>query len=93
MHCKLPQILQNTKPAIFQYTFECPTQCGKRVCYKLPQMLKKKQYLLQFVIDVRQAFLQILKISEIVILTVCFQLKQLKKQPEKKFRLERDSNP
>ena len=31
--------------------------------------------------------------SEIVILAVCFQLKQLKKQPEKKFRLERDSNP
>ena len=24
---------------------------------------------------------------------MCFQLKQLKKQPEKKFRLERDSNP
>ena len=34
-----------------------------------------------------------IKTSEIVILAVCFQLKQLKKQPEKKFRLERDSNP
>ena len=31
--------------------------------------------------------------SEIVILVVGHQLKQLKKQPEKKFRLERDSNP
>ena len=31
--------------------------------------------------------------SEIMILAVCFQLKQLKKQPEKKMRLERDSNP
>ena len=31
--------------------------------------------------------------SEIVILAVCFQLKQLKKQPEKKIRLKRDSNP
>ena len=29
--------------------------------------------------------------NEIVILPVCFQLKQLKKQPQKKFRLERDS--
>ena len=29
--------------------------------------------------------------SEIVIFAVCFQLKQLKKQPEKKFKLERDS--
>ena len=28
--------------------------------------------------------------SEIEILAVCFQLKQLKKQPEKKVRLERD---
>ena len=31
--------------------------------------------------------------SETVILAVCFQLKQLKKQPEKNFRHERDSNP
>ena len=34
-----------------------------------------------------------INMSEIMILAVCFQLKQLKKQPEKKFRLERDSNP
>ena len=31
--------------------------------------------------------------SEIMILAVYFELKQLKKQPEKKFRLEWDSNP
>ena len=31
-------------------------------------------------------------LSEIMILAVCFQLKQLKKQPDKKFRLEQDSN-
>ena len=34
-----------------------------------------------------------INMSEIVILVVGHQLKQLKKQPEKKFRLERDSNP
>ena len=34
-----------------------------------------------------------INMSEIVILAVCFQLKQLKKQPEKIIRLERDSNP
>ena len=32
-----------------------------------------------------------INMSKIVILAVCFQLKQSKKQPEKKFRLERDS--
>ena len=31
--------------------------------------------------------------SEIMILAVCFQLNQLKKQSEKNFRLEQDSNP
>ena len=31
--------------------------------------------------------------SEIMILAACFQLEQLKKQPEKTFRFERDSNP
>ena len=31
--------------------------------------------------------------SEVMILAVCFQLKQLKKQPEKKFRLERGLEP
>ena len=34
-----------------------------------------------------------INMSETVIRAVCFQLKQLKKQPEKKFRLERDTNP